>query len=171
MPWFLLYARATFCQLLKHAITTDKETLKDNNQKWHNHFSSEIIRRGMFDMWWPKQVFNFRMLTFKSSWWDNEFYIGSVQQGKERQDDCTILKKWCKKPENCLGICMYSKNLCPLFFIKFLFFHQMIALKNLWKMFFISSKELFSFSRCLNFCVFFPSFPHFADSKGKMELE
>ena len=32
-------------------------------------------------------------------------------------------------------------------FIKFLFFHQMIALQKLWKMFFISSKKLFSFLR------------------------
>ena len=60
MPWFLRYARATFCQLLKiHSIITDEETLKDNNQIWHNHFSFEIIRL-MFGMWWPKQVSPFR---------------------------------------------------------------------------------------------------------------
>ena len=41
-------------------------------------------------------------------------------------------------------------------FIKFLFFHQMIALQKLWKLFFISSKKLFSFSRYLNFCSFSP---------------
>ena len=39
------------------------------------------------------------------------------------------------------------------------------------KMFFISSKKLFSFSRYSNFCSFFPSFPHFPDSKGQMEVE
>ena len=33
------------------------------------------------------------------------------------------------------------KALCLLFFITFLFFHQMIALQKLWKMFFISSKN------------------------------
>ena len=35
----------------------------------------------------------------------------------------------------------------------------MLALQKLWKMFFISSKKLFSFSRYSNFCIFvFPSF-------------
>ena len=47
----------------------------------------------------------------------------------------------------------------------------MIALPKLWKMFFISSKKLFSFSRYSSFCSFFPSFPHFPDSKGQMEVE
>ena len=65
----------------------------------------------------------------------------------------------------------FKACLCPLFFIKFLFFHQMIALDKLWKMFFISSKKLISFSRYSNFCIFFPSFPHFLDSKGQMEVE
>ena len=34
-----------------------------------------------------------------------------------------------------------------------IFFHQMIALQKLWKMLFISSKKLFSFSRYSNFCI------------------
>ena len=38
-------------------------------------------------------------------------------------------------------------------FIKFLFFDHMIALRKLWKMLFISSKQLFSFSRYPNFCI------------------
>ena len=81
MPWLLLYARATFCQFLrKDSIITDEETPKDNNQIWQNHFSFEIIRRGMFDMWWPIQVFTFRILTFKSTWWDNKFYIGALNE-------------------------------------------------------------------------------------------
>ena len=46
------------------------------------------------------------------------------------------------------------------------FFHQMIVLKKLWKMFFISSKKLFSFSRYSNFCIFSTSFPLFPDSVG-----
>ena len=38
-------------------------------------------------------------------------------------------------------------------------FHQMIPLQKLWKKFFVSSKDLFSFSRYSNFCIFvFPSF-------------
>ena len=44
-------------------------------------------------------------------------------------------------------------------FYQIFIFHQMIALQKLWKMFFISSKNLFSFLRYLNFCIFiFPSF-------------
>ena len=40
-----------------------------------------------------------------------------------------------------------------------IFFHQMIALQKLWKMLFISSKKLFSFSRYSNFCIsVLPSF-------------
>ena len=39
------------------------------------------------------------------------------------------------------------------------------------KMFFISSKKLFSFSRYPNICNFSPSFPHFPDSKRQMEVE
>ena len=38
-------------------------------------------------------------------------------------------------------------------FVKFSFFYQMIALQKLWKMLFISSKKLFSFSRYSNICI------------------
>ena len=46
-----------------------------------------------------------------------------------------------------------------LFYIKlvstiFYFFHQMKALQNLWKMFFISSKKLFLFMRFLRYLIF-----------------
>ena len=44
-------------------------------------------------------------------------------------------------------------------FIKFLFFHQIIALQKLWKMLFISSKNLFR-SQDIHFFVFLP-FPLF----------
>ena len=47
------------------------------------------------------------------------------------------------------------------------YFHQMIGLQKLWKMFFISSKKLFLFSRYSFFCNFFASFPHFPIQKGK----
>ena len=50
------------------------------------------------------------------------------------------------------------KLVSPVFYQIFIF-HQMIAFQKLWKMFFISSKKLFLFSRYLNFCIFvFPSF-------------
>ena len=42
-------------------------------------------------------------------------------------------------------------KLVSAIFIRFLFFHQMIALLKLWKMFFISSKRFLLFLRYLNF--------------------
>ena len=63
------------------------------------------------------------------------------------------------------------KLVSALFFIKFLFVHQMMALQKLGKMFFISSKKFCSFSRCSNFCTFSLSFPHFPDSKEQIEME
>ena len=52
-----------------------------------------------------------------------------------------------------------SLKLVPTIFSQIFIYHQMIPLQNLWKMFFISSKKLFYFSRYLFFCVsIFPSF-------------
>ena len=65
-------------------------------------------------------------------------------------------------------ICHFTSSLCLLFFIKFLFFHQMMALEKL-QMFFISSKKFFSFLRYSNFCNFFPSFPSFQIQNGKQK--
>ena len=48
---------------------------------------------------------------------------------------------------------LVSLKLVSAIFIKFLFFHQMIALQKLWKMLFISSKKLFLFSRYSIFCI------------------
>ena len=67
-------------------------------------------------------------------------------------------------------IVIIHQSLCPLFFIKFLFFHQMKGLQKLQKMF-ISSQKLFTFLRYSNFCNFFTSFPHFPEPKGQMEVE
>ena len=61
---------------------------------------------------------------------------------------------------------------CVHYFLSnFYFFHWMTALKKLWKMFIILSKKLFSYSRYSKFCNFFPSFAHFPDWKGQMEVE
>ena len=65
-------------------------------------------------------------------------------------------------------ICHFTSSLCLLFFIKFLFFHQIMALEKL-QMFFISSKKFFSFLRYSNFCNFFPSFPSFQIQNGKQK--
>ena len=57
------------------------------------------------------------------------------------------------------------------FFIKFLFFHQMIGLQKLWKVFLISTKKFFSFSIYSNFCNFSSSFPHLPDLEEQIEVE
>ena len=67
-----------------------------------------------------------------------------------------------------LYICQILFSICYLLhylklvstiFCQIFIFHQIIALQKLLKMFFISSKKLFSFSRYSNFCIFvFPSF-------------
>ena len=62
---------------------------------------------------------------------------------------------------------MYIKT---IFWIDF-FFHQMIALQKLQKVFFILSKKLFSFLIYSIFCIFPASFPHFPDKTGQMEVE
>ena len=74
-------------------------------------------------------------------------------------------------PSNLLGF----KACVPYFLWNFYFFikwwKNLWDLQKLWKMFFISSKNLFSFSRYSNFCNFFPSFPHYPDLKGQMKVE
>ena len=68
------------------------------------------------------------------------------------------LRKLIKKISQVFN-CDYSQillivlKLVPAIFIKFLFFHQMIALPKLSKKLFISSKKLFSFPRYLIFCI------------------
>ena len=46
-----------------------------------------------------------------------------------------------------------------------------VALQKLWKMVFISSKKLPLSSRYSIFSNFFPSFPHFPDSKGEIKVK
>ena len=75
-----------------------------------------------------------------------------------------------KLPWNSKNVTNITKalNLVSTIFYQFLIFNQTISLQKLWKMFFISSKKLFLFLRYSNFCSFFPSFPHFPDTKGQM---
>ena len=70
-----------------------------------------------------------------------------------------------------ISITPYLKFVFAIF-IKFLFFHQMITLQNLWKCFLFHLKSSFH-SRDIQFfyiSLFFPSFPHFPDSKGQIEV-
>ena len=67
------------------------------------------------------------------------------------------MKKYFKEEESIeilkiIGLIAF--RLVSAIFIKFLFFHQMVALQRLWKMLFISSKKLFPFLRYSNFCAF-----------------
>ena len=51
-------------------------------------------------------------------------------------------------------------KLVSIIFYRICISHQMIALPNLWKIFFISFQKLFSLSRYSDFCIFmFPLFP------------
>ena len=53
----------------------------------------------------------------------------------------------------------WAEKLLSAMFYQIFISYQMIALQKLWKMFFTSSKKLFSFSRYSNFCIsVFPSF-------------
>ena len=60
----------------------------------------------------------------------------------------------------------YSSRLkaCVCYFSSNFYFFTMKSV-GLWKVFLISSKKLFSFSRYSNFCIFRTSFPHFAGTK------
>ena len=49
---------------------------------------------------------------------------------------------------------LYKNLLVSAIFYQIFIFHQTVALQKLWKMFFISSKKLFLFSRYLSFCIF-----------------
>ena len=50
-------------------------------------------------------------------------------------------------------------KLVSTIFLQVFIFHQIIAFQKPWKMFLISSKRLFSFSRYSSFCIFiFPTF-------------
>ena len=47
----------------------------------------------------------------------------------------------------------FSLKLVSVIFCQIFIFRQMIAIQKIWKMFFISSKKLFSFSRYSNFVI------------------
>ena len=63
------------------------------------------------------------------------------------------------------------EKLLSAIFYQIFIFSSNDSLSKTMKMFFISSKKLFSFSRYSSLCNFFPSFPHFPDSKRQKEVE
>ena len=64
----------------------------------------------------------------------------------------------------------YLLKLMSAIFSEIFIFHQMVALQKLWKMFFISSKKLFSFSSYSNFCIFLPV-SHFLKAWSKINFK
>ena len=62
------------------------------------------------------------------------------------------------------------KLVSTIFYQIFIFPPNDSPLKTIKNVFYFIEKAIFV-SRYLNFCDFFPSFPHFPDSKGQMEVE
>ena len=83
-----------------------------------------------------------------------------------------ILYNWKLKPDQNKEFSWAGLKTSCILFLKLIsaIFYQ-IFIFYLIKMFFISSKKLFSFSIYSKFCNFFPSFPQFSDSKGQMEVK
>ena len=71
--------------------------------------------------------------------------------------DCTdFLHRWWLLKVTFL---LFFFKACVCYFLSIFIDHQTIALQKVWTMFFISSKEIFSFSRYSSICIFvFPSF-------------
>ena len=73
-------------------------------------------------------------------------------KGKKEDNETNKRQEICIPPGKRQQI-IDSSKLVSAIFIKFLFFHQMIALQKLRKMLFISSKKLFSLLRYSIFCI------------------
>ena len=109
-------------------------------------FSCEFLRKHFVqntDQLWPTASVSWKCKTY----------------GKKTKNKNGIIAKLCLQWKSRKWICSEFPFLVSAIFIKFVFFHQMIALQKLWKMLFISSKKLFSFSRYSIFV--FLSFPLF----------
>ena len=71
----------------------------------------------------------------------------------------------------CLCPVILNLKLVSAIFYQIFIFSPNDRPSKIMKNIFISSEKLFWFSRYSNFCNIFPSFPHFPDSKGQMEVE
>ena len=121
-----------------------------------------------------KQISNFYIekaiiqCTNSATFWLRMFSMVSSFKGKFKNQTSKSSKQ----------IYSFLRRACVCYFLSIFnfFIYQMIGLQKLWKMFYISSKNIFHhfiflFLRYSNFCNFFPSFPDFPDSKGQMEVE
>ena len=66
---------------------------------------------------------------------------------------------------------LIAKSLCLLFFYQIFIFSSNDRPSKTMKNVFYFIQKFFSFPRYSNFCNFFPSSPHFPDSKGQKEVE
>ena len=151
---------------MTHSKQTNKQTNKVNSvirQKFKQHQSENLLELHiylfLYDMfqWKSPQRLHFRAWTHCSHAAESinqQIYYGEVLAASQQTLKInTVLES---------SICpmwSYPKCFLSAIFIIFLYFHQMIALQKLWKMLFVSSKKLFSFSRYSNFCIsVLPSF-------------
>ena len=104
----------------------------------------------------------------KVQWRIRCFYKASLRISRT----CLFQSKgsWILK-DNSLKLTYSLKLVSAIFFVNFLFFHQTMALQKLWRLFFISSKNLFFFSRCSNFCISFPSCQHLPDPNEQIKVD
>ena len=127
--------------------------LKSFSKSWSNVFQLKVLRlKTYFDRKLPCQNPVLRQLEW------------GMQNGP-------ITKNWFLPSKYFLfrKFCFTLKPMSTIFYQIFIFLPNDRPSKSM--MFFISLKKLFLFSRYSNFCIFFPSFPHFSDSKGQMEVE
>ena len=69
-----------------------------------------------------------------------------------------------------LRFCLFLKLLYAIFLSNLYFFTKWYPFKNYEKCFLFHLKSSFRFWDIQFFVIFFPSFPHFPDSKGQMEV-
>ena len=124
--------------------------------------------------------------------WEKSSYPGISAEGYRWKHEMQVASKksyWKTSVPNICNILplkkIFFQNLTDAFFkylwsilklVSAIFYQTFIfsprnSPSKLRKMFFISPKKLFSFSRYLYFCNFSSFFPHFPDSKVQMEVE
>ena len=95
---------------------------------------------------------------------DERFHqnIKVMEEHYQHRWNCNMMADYCwslKRVSPDLVHARKSLKLVSTTFYQIFIFHQIIAFRKLWKMFFILSKKLFSFSRYSNLSIFvFPSF-------------
>ena len=108
-------------------------------------------------------LINFEVLTYTSKVtsiiWQHHSFDSIIQKYLYRENKMVRYESTGQLLDPVLILQTMSLKLVSAMYYQIFIFNEMIALQKLWKMFFISSKKLFSFSRYSNFCIFvYPSF-------------